>query len=596
MRTPTRYRHAAALAPATRATAMATAGLLLIGCSGSGGGGSAPTPAPIIVGATLLTTGATAAAGDSLTLLMSRDIALTGALLTDEDIALSAGSLGSVTLAPSLINARAVRIRLGAGVDLTAGVTTIDFDLLNDAVAGTDGALAEPSAPQTILGGDGSEPTISQLTLNDIQDPINGTGPAAGTLQVPPNGFVIDLDYDDPSSPIATALTQISFDVDVTGPSGVIAAGSDVSSELSLTATGNHSAFTVPAGVQLPTGPVTVTAVVVDTSGMSSVPAQFSFRTTSVNDGIRPMESGQTWFLDTSRDIESFSFAAGGGGTPPAINIIDGANGTPDIEDLYAIIGLFGSDSGVNSTVADQLETELLQRLGEIFSGVAVTFTTTSPGPFASTTTGSVPYASFGFSQMCIAGAYEAAGSGGVLGLAIFDESNETQDDDCLVDFSGQRLGVFMHTLAHGGVRSGAASTFRTTYDDLMPGFGGTPIGDDPQDASRLAGTLQDARATTIDTAILRFARSISVITAHECGHSMGLVKDGAMPTGLYGGDSTNFPGSSGGHIDNDPLFSGFSQNVMSPRISFEGSINLNSGLNRLNHAYLRERVLYDND
>ena len=112
---------------------------------------------------------------------------------------------------------------------------------------------------------------------------------------------------------------------------------------------------------------------------------------------------------------------------------------------------------------------------------------------------------------------------------------------------------------------------------------------------------MADARSAQIDTAIANLGRAVAVVTAHECGHSMGLVVNGAMPVGLYGGDAVNFPLSPGqppsnasNHIENQSLFPSGSQNVMSPAIDFASALSPNTGFNTLNRAYLREQALYD--
>jgi hypothetical protein len=75
----------------------------------------------------------------------------------------------------------------------------------------------------------------------------------------------------------------------------------------------------------------------------------------------------------------------------------------------------------------------------------------------------------------------------------------------------------------------------------------------------------------------------------------MGLVQDGAMPAGLYGGDAANFPGSTEGHIRNTALFPAGSTNIMSPSLSYDTAIGSATAFNRLNLAYLREQVTYGN-
>ncbi|MFN9703393.1 MAG: hypothetical protein ACK595_01070, partial [Planctomycetota bacterium] len=120
-------------------------------------------------------------------------------------------------------------------------------------------------------------------------------------------------------------------------------------------------------------------------------------------------------------------------------------------------------------------------------------------------------------------------------------------------------------------------------------------IGAAAGDGGRLAGTTNDARRTQIDVGIRDFARFCATVVAHECGHSMGLVQDGAMPIGLYGGDAANFPGSTEGHIRNTALFPVGSTNIMSPSLSYDTAIGSGTAFNRLNLAYLREQVTYGN-
>jgi hypothetical protein len=72
-------------------------------------------------------------------------------------------------------------------------------------------------------------------------------------------------------------------------------------------------------------------------------------------------------------------------------------------------------------------------------------------------------------------------------------------------------------------------------------------------------------------------------------------VQDGAMPNGLYGGDTVNFPGSTSGHIFvGPPDFPVGSTNVMSPALNYDTTLHPATGFDSLNLAYLRERVLYN--
>ncbi len=573
----------------SRPTATALGFALACACGGGGGGGPV-LPPPVVVAAAFVGAGAVPVQGDLLILFLSQDVAVTGALLNDADVLLSGGTLGTVAAPPTLRTTRSVQLALGAGVSLIPGTTTIAFSSMNDAVRSTSGVAAAAGAPIMITAGDGDDPSIDLLTLNAVPVVLNGTGPAGGVLQVPRRAFTIDLQHSDPTSPIDPARTSITANVAVGG----VAAGGELVPLLTASPGPTASSYLVPNALQFPDGAVVVTAVVVDATGMSSQPASFAFTVRDATTVLRPLESGQTWYLDTTRDVESFAHDPGN--TVHPVSVIDGSNGLPDQLDLYFIVGLFGADPAVNGTVRTAIQDAVLVKLGALHAGVTVTFTFTAPGTFPP---GSItlPYASFAFSQMCIAGSFDATGQSGILGYAILDEHNETQDNDCTLNFAGARLGVFLHAMIDVGMRPPATTKFRLTYNALAPGLAGIPIGNHPdgQDPARLAGTLQDPRTTTIANAIDRMAAAIAVIAAHECGHSMGLVKDGAMPTGLYGGDPVNFPGSTSGHINNSgAMFPGAAQNIMSPAIGFVGATDPGTAFNPLNLAYLRERVLYN--
>lgn len=598
----------------TRALSLAIAGGLL-SCS-SGGGGSADDVSPSLVAASVAIAGTSPASGDSLLLTFTEDIVLVaGKQLDDADVALSSGaSLGSVSSSPTAIGSRVVRVVLGAGVRLTPGVSTIAFGPGNDVVRDAGGNFATGTAT-TIALGDGDLPQVTRLTCNRIESQLNGNGLAGGVLQVPRNAFTIDVDHADASSSIATGKSSLTASVSITTSTGTLPPGTNLAPVLQASHSSAASRYFVQDGVAFPEGTVTLTAYVTDTTGLTSSAATFTFRVRAIQDAIRPFESGQLWFLDTSRDIESFSVVTTGNQTAIAeVSIVAGANGRSDLDDLLRIVGLHSDNpialgGGVDSNefVSAELESRILAELATLFPGVGVTFTFSRPGTFPSGQA-SVPYASFPFSQICIAGA-AAAVQTGTLGAAILDEHNASQDDICQTSFQNARLGVFAHTFVRlGYLTGGDSTTFKQTFPPLTPSIRpttsdpfGVPVGEGGGDAQRLLGTLADERSTTIALAIRRFARTLAVVVAHECGHSMGLVANGPMPAGLYGGDPVNFPLSPGltsrsanGHIQNLDLFPADAQNVMSPAIDFESALSPQTSFNSLNLAYLRERILHD--
>ncbi len=563
------------------------------GGGGGGGGGGIPNVLPTIASAAFSGTSSTPTAGDKLLLFMSEDVVLvTGAPLNDLDLTLSNGTLGTVTATPTLPDSRTVQITLGSGVSFTPGTTTIALSASNDAIQDLQGALGVGGTPRTITEGDGDNPTITLFTLNAIDTALNGKGPAGGTLQTPRNGFSINLSWIDATSTIDASATVITADVTVTASGQPLAAGSNLSSAMTLSSSGNTITFTVPSSTLFPTDAVILTARVKDATGMVSPPAIFDFQATNLTDAIRPFETSanakQVWFIDTSRDIESYTHI-----TSPSTDVIvnSGANGRPDLEDLFLIIGLHGGNSTVNAKVTSRFKEDLEETLDEINDGLPISITFSSQGSFPGSS-GFTPYNSLGFSQICLAGASKFDGSEGVLGRAQFDPNNAFQNDNCMTAFGSlsQRLGVFLHALIDMSLPSSSASLFRTTYDPFVPGntSPGIPIGNaaDGLDGSRLDGNTNDARKLQIDRAIERLAKLTAVVVAHECGHSMGLVKDFAMPVGLYG---------FGGHIDSSAQFPSGSQNIMKPAISFEASQSASTGFNSLNRAYLNETALYHN-
>lgn len=576
---------------------------LLAACGGGGGGGGANNARPTIVTAAFVGGGGSPAAGDTLLLTFSEAVTLVGGtLLTDADLVLSGGAtLGTVTQTPTLASSNTVSITLGSGVSFTPNNTTIALGPDNDCVRDATAQLGTGGSAVVIGTSDGSAPTISNVTIAGIDDALNGTGAAGGTLQVPANGWTIDLAYSD-NSGIDTNATRITASVAVTTSSGSQSPGTNLVPFLTqVSATSSAASYRVPTTVGFPTGAVTLSCLVSDVSGLGSSPSTLAATVLPFNDARRPFETStnasQVWFLDFARDVESYTTGLLTGGA--LVSVSGGSNGTADFDELLRVLGLTsvspianvqGSQNS-NEVATARFKTELLDALAEFYSGANVTFTTTQPsGSFG--TSSSVSYASLGYSQISIAGAPTSSGQ---LGVAIFDPNNTTQNNNTKTDFNGLRLGVFLFTIVKSGFEPPSTTRFRQTFDTFAPALGGVAIGNDAQDGLRLVGTLVDARSADIDAALADFARFTAVVTAHECGHSMGLVQNGAMPTGLYGGDSTNFPGSSDGHIRNTALFPTGSTNIMSPSLAYSTALGASTGFNTLNLAYLREQATYGN-
>lgn len=580
----------------------------LASCGGGGGGGNGDTTPPIVIAAAFLGVGAPAP-GDGLVLSFDEEVtAQAGAPVTDAMFSLSGGaSLGTGVTVGSQPSARSVRLSLGTGAALTSGTTTIAFDASNTVVRDLAGNLGIGGDPVVIEASDGVAPTLASVTIASVDTLLNGQGPAGGVLQVPQNGFPIDLAFSDAATSgaplgVDAARTRITADVAVTAAGDTRPSGMDLTPFLALTSSNAASArFSLPSTVVLPQGPVTWSVVVVDFGGLASAPRTFRCTAKAATDTLRPFETNvnpqQSWFLDTSRDVESFTTTATTGGA--RINIVVGSSGRSDWLDVLHVMGLqtttpqSNGSTDSNTLALSQLHAAILAELATLFSGCNISFSFSPPGDsFGSAS--SFAYGSFGYSQICLGGS--SGGAGGVLGVAQFDPNNARQNNDCMLESGiSPRLGVFLHTIADTGFRSGSTTSFRLLFNQFAPALSGSAIGTIPNDLLRLQGSVNDVRAALMRAAIADIARYVAVVTAHECGHSMGLVQNGAMPVGLYGNDPVNFPGSSDAHIRTEALFPSGSINVMAPSLGYDRATNPSTKFNSLNLAYLREQVLYGN-
>jgi hypothetical protein len=533
-------------------------------------------------------------------------------MLDDADVTLSSGSLGAVNNVPVLVDARTVRITLGNGAAFAPGSTTLTLRSQQDAIRLVQGGSPAQTPPVTITLSDGARPAISNLTLDAVPNALNGRGPAGGLLQVPRNGFTIDAAYGDTSwtgpGQINTALTHVSTSRDFNAGGTNLRAGSNLFAALGGTAGPTSLSIQVPGNVEFQDGDQAMTVTCTDSSNNTSPPMTFNFRVRGINDDIRPFEGGQTWFLDIARDLDTISSSTPDAGQTINLSVVATPNGVSDFLEELTILGLRspaplaevtpGKDS--NQVALDILLAEVHRQLTLLYPGVSVVFTSTDPGAFPANRA-FVGYRDASHSRIAIGAVTDAPGA---LGVALFDANNKNQENDTLPpgNYSNVviqvRLGIFPHTLTDVAINVGL-TLFRSTFDPFID-HRGTPIGEETtSDAVRLTRILSntpgDARQTQMKTALDRFARFLAVLLAHECGHSLGLVRDGPMPAGLYGG-STSFPGSTPGHIalSGGGIFPPGAIEVMSPSLSFDGIVNAGTAFNPLLLAYLRERALYD--
>ncbi|MFH2000085.1 MAG: hypothetical protein ABIK28_10405, partial [Planctomycetota bacterium] len=401
-----------------------------------------------------------------------------------------------------------------------------------------------------------------------------------------------------------------------TNNGGTIPANTNLVPYLTLnSADSDEASFTVPSGMEFPDGNNQLSARVKDTLGNTSSLVSFSFDVTAVSDGYRPFETvvnaSQVWNLVFTRDLYTLTAS---GTTSISVTAQQLANGTADFDEdmiLYGLacstpIAVSGTAYDSNQFVKAQLIAAIKTELNtNIFPGVNITFTEIDQGAIPGNGA-QVDYNSFSHSQLAIGGDSDV----GALGVAFVDRGNANQDNDVLYNGAspynpGLHLGIFTTRLFKFEVNGSSYGSFRQAFDTFIPGRG-TPVGLGSNDASilmDLAGTgpaVSGGAATRrdkIEVAITKLARFIAVVSSHEMGHSMGLSVNNAMPNGLYGGDSTNFPGSDSNHLNLSSfpaLFSIPAVNIMIPATNFWLTNATGTRFNMLNMAYLREKTYYN--
>jgi hypothetical protein len=137
---------------------------------------------------------------------------------------------------------------------------------------------------------------------------------------------------------------------------------------------------------------------------------------------------------------------------------------------------------------------------------------------------------------------------------------------------------------------------------------GGTPVGEHASDDDVTAGSFDrttstnathNARYDAIMEAIEAVALYTSTVLAHEIGHAVGLVENGAPKTGLFGNahynntftEATSAAPNTSGHMDY------LGNDLMGVSSSFDDAVRTGADFQRfspMNRAHLLRRLGYD--
>lgn len=448
------------------------------------------------------------------------------------------------------------------------------------------------------------KPSIDLLTVNAIPSNMNGSTtftnssgqPTSYSLLMPRRDFLIWIEADTHffGAPIDDSSFSVSSGSTLGGgaSSGGYDADADFGAEFTVDAPRDRAVLLVGASTEFPTGQHTITATVMDDAGNVSDPVSYSFYTRTPTANLEPFDTADNWYVTFNRDNFTITSSIDGSN-----NVTVSSNQTPNgvadfVEDLR-ILGLNDATpvhGGLNGVVEDLVKEATISHLNTLFARNAdgsanadspnITFNLTLPAGTPS--------------RIAVGGDDPVPGY--TIGRAEYDYRNATRNNNTAVD-----LGVFTTNLIDFYINS--SFSFKNAFDPLIAGRG-TPVGDHAEDPTVLApgfdpdspanSAAQNARYDDIADAVDAFARVVAVVLAHEIGHSVGLVANGAPRAGLFGGENqAAFSGAytTSFHLDTP------GNNIMAASISFSGAISTGSSapfFNELNLAYLQHRLLLE--
>lgn len=489
--------------------------------------------------------------------------------------------------------------------------------------------LADDAKAPPDISPDQFVPFELELTVNDIPLAMNGSQPFTNLsgqpepfrLALPRHGFTVDVRYR------GSAARPGTLEVTASAPMGSAKAGTNIASQLKQVGPGKLR-WLVPSQSAPLVGEVTFTARMSDGAQTLS-----SALTADVHDRtflLDPFRLVDEWLLVFSQDLYAVGKSSDASGKI-TVKSTAGANGIPDFHEDLRLIG-FGTAKmlpaaaaaknlgvvGTNAIMVARVQQEMVRTLRALFAlqpdgafsedSVRIRFLVEGdPG---------APAAADYQHQVLQGGeskkSFSAIGIGGgdttkpYLGYSKSVDHRNVQNEDNLGPgagvFTTKAVGLMLELLTSDPAFKGLFGLF---FGEVLPELGGTPVGEHPLDAEILAAGFDPKSASATAASrhdklaflVENLGRLAGALTAHEIGHSLGLVASGPPPHGLFGGESNaSFvygPRTTKVHIDTP----GF--NVMeagpgsAPGVALQPARYLTMpAFNELNLAYLRGRVL----
>ncbi|MDY0062690.1 MAG: hypothetical protein RBU45_22965 [Myxococcota bacterium] len=454
----------------------------------------------------------------------------------------------------------------------------------------------------------GCEPAVPPLlTVNRVPATMNGSAPFTNLdhrlepyhLLLPPAGFTLDL-LGDGATTRRFGLRELGC-----GEQDWTAAAREVVDGWTVTA---------PAATPLPDGPTTCRARLQAPCGEEELVLTYSMEIGQLTPELDPFEDPETWLITLHRDHWTVTASHGPGGGI-ALAATPTPNGIPDLHEAMAAVGLRSDDSGpgaaelvegdavgASAVFEQRLVVSALEQLRGFFhqepdgtwreDSVRIHFLVEgmdgAPDPADFHRDGT-------FSMIGVGGGDPADRN---VGRSQIDWNNSRQNDDA----TDPDLGIFTTTMISLFADHPAAAF---VLGVVAPLLGGTPIGQHPADAEILAPgfdpTLAQGEAASrgalLVLALDLLGRGLAALTAHEIGHSLGLVAYGPPPGGLFGGE-VNGEFAAGPFTDAHIDTPGF--NLMQQGFALQGMgmelLGAEPFFEELSLAYLQRRLIVDLD
>ena len=437
-------------------------------------------------------------------------------------------------------------------------------------------------------------PTVDLITIGEIPPYLNGSEPYSDnsastipfTLSIPAIGTLLQVRWSAGAGGAAADAQTLSIVADQ--PLANRDAGTNLADLFTID--GSSASWQVSAAQSLPTGPLTITAVIDDVRGNPADAQQYQFQVHPASSASLPFDWQDRWHIDFTRDHYNIGWQLDSAGDLVPFSST-GADGIADHQQDLVTIGLQSDQpttaavaAGCDLRVQFWVRQSILERIQHLYGE-------------GSLLDGQDLQPQLRF-QLSPVDSTSALGIGGddfdsnsyALGRASFDFRNSNTNDE-----RAPNRGVFTSNMVQFYWNSW---TFRNRFEEVLPGLG-VAVGEHPIDAVVLGANFErldpanssaeNQRYDGVWNAVDAWSRVVAVVAAHEIGHAVGLCANGAPPSGLFGGVSgADFTGpfTTAYHVDTPGL------NVMSSALGLTSAlVEGESGyrFNELNEAYIAE-------